>query len=256
MKQNRLYSFIIKSDFGMFKKPDINDKIFITYNIIPRTYVLGILGAIMGYKGHAQNVDSSKMPEYYEKLKDIRMAIAPKADNCGILRKEFIIYNNTVNGSISNINEQTLIEPKFEIFLELDEIKHKILIERLESNQSEYLAYMGKNEFSLYWDSFHTHKKFEQICEKEKFKVETIIPKDEKFILKNSGYKERTTNYFYLFERLPLDWNISPRQYKYQDFLYTNSVFKSSKMFKTINELGELYECDKGVICLLKASMN
>ena len=76
------------------------------------------------------------------------------------------------------------------------------------------------------------------------------FPKDEKFVLKNSGYKELTTNYFYLFERLPIDWSDNPRQYKYQDFLYTNAIFKSTDSFKLIENIGELIESDKGVICL------
>ena len=91
---------------------------------------------------------------------------------------------------------------------------------------------------------------FEKVEQKEQFHVLTIIPKDENFVLKNSGHKERTTNYFYLFERLPIDWSDNPRQYKYQDFLYTNALFKSTYSFKSIQHIGELIESDKGVICL------
>ena len=118
MKQ--LVSFTIKAEFGMFKKPDINDKIFVSYNMIHKPYLLGIFGAIMGYAGHNQNQDRSKMPEYYEKLKDIKVAIAPSSENGGIFKKEFIIFNNTTNGSIANITEQTLINPTYRIYLELD----------------------------------------------------------------------------------------------------------------------------------------
>jgi len=248
----KLISFTIKSDFGMFKKPDINDKIFITYNIIPKTYILGVLGAIMGYEGYAQNRNKAKMPEFYEKLKDIRVAIAPSDKNGGIYKKEFILFNNTCNGETKNITEQTLVSPAYEIYLELDETnqEHFELIARLENKKAEFLPYMGKNEFSLWWDNFHKHKTFEKVEQKEQFQVLTIIPKDENFVLKNSGYKERTTNYFYLFERLPIDWTEKPRQYKYQDFLYTNAVFKSSESLKSIDSIGELFESDKGIICL------
>jgi len=244
----KLISFTIKADFGMFKKPDINDKIFITYNIIPKTYLLGMLGAIMGYEGYAQNRDKTKMPEFYEKLKGIRVAIAPSDRNGGIYKKEFILFNNTCNGETKNITEQTLVNPAYDIYIEIDE-NHE-LIKKLEAKQAEFLPYMGKNEFSLWWDDFHEHTIFEKVEQKEQFRVLTIIPKDEKFVLKNSGYREKTTNYFYLFERLPIDWSDNPRQYKYQDFLYTNAVFKSTENFKSIQHLGELFESDKGVICL------
>lgn len=244
----KLISFTIKADFGMFKKPDINDKIFITYNIIPKTYILGMLGAIMGYDGYAQSEDTSKMPEFYEKLHNLKIGIAPSDRNGGIHKKEFILFNNTTNGETKNITEQTLVNPAYDIYLEIDE-GHE-LIERLKSNQAEYLPYMGKNEFSLWWDNFHEHEKFEPVTQKEKFQILTIIPKDENFVLKNSGYQERTTNYFYLFERLPIDWSSNPRQYKYQKFLYTNAIFKSTENLHSIQHLGNLYESDNGVICL------
>jgi len=239
-----LISFTIKAEFGMFKKPDINDKIFISYNMIHKPYLLGILGAIMGYGGHNQNKDKSKMPEYYEKLKDIRVAIAPSSENGGIFKKEFIIFNNTTNGTIANITEQTLVNPAYRIYLELDDIKDKELISSLRENRAVYPPYMGKNEFSLWWDNFSVHDKFEKIESKENFEVKTIIKKDENFVLKNSGYKERTTSYFYLFERLPIRFDEQLKQYKYSDFLYTNNVFKSTK------QLQNLHECDEGVICL------
>jgi len=242
----KLVSFIIKSEFGMFKKPDINDKIFITYNMIHKPYILGILGAIMGYEGHSQNLDKTKMPQYYENLKDIRIAISPSSANGGIFKKEFIIFNNTTNGAISNITEQTLVKPAYRIYLELDDenSEHKKLIDNLKNNEAIYPPYMGKNEFSLWWDNFHIHSKFEKIENVEKFQVKSIIKKPENFVLKNSGYKERTTNYFYLFERLPIGFDEYLKQYIYHEFLYTNAIFKSD------NNLENLYECDEGVICL------
>jgi len=242
MKQ--LVSFTIKAEFGMFKKPDINDKIFVSYNMIHKPYLLGILGAIMGYGGHSQNQDKSKMSEYYEKLKDIRVAIAPSDKNGGIFKKEFIIFNNTTNGSIANITEQTLVNPAYKIYLEVDDENDKELICKLEKNEAIFQPYMGKNEFSLWWDDFKVHDKFKEIESKERFEVKTIIKKPENFVLKNSGYKERTTNYFYLFERLPIGFDEQLKQYVYHEFLYTNTIFKNN------NSLNSLYECDEGVICL------
>jgi len=146
------------------------------------------------------------------------------------------LFNNTCNGETKNITEQTLVNPAYDIYVEIDE-EHE-LVKRLEAKQAEFLPYMGKNEFSLWWDDFHEHTVFEKVEQKEQFQVLTI------------GYKERTTNYFYLFERLPIDWSERPRQYKYQDFLYTNAVFKSTESFESLKDIGELIESDKGIICL------
>ena len=238
----RLVSFTIKAEFGMFKKPDINDKIFISYNMIHKPYLMGILGAIMGYAGHNQNQDKTQMPEYYQKLKNLKVGISPSNEYGGILKKEFILFNNTINGTTANIREQTLINPAYRIYLELDEDDK--LIERLKKNEAIYPPYMGKNEFTLWWDDFKIHNKYEKVMSKKKFEVKTIIKKSENFILKNSGYKERTTNYFYLFERLPIGFDEQLKQYVYDDFMYTNSIFK------TDNNLENLYESDEGVICL------
>jgi len=241
----KLISFTIKADFGMFKKPDINDKIFVSYNMIHKPYLLGILGAIMGYAGHNQNNDKSKMPEYYEKLKDIRVAIAPSSENGGIFKKEFIIFNNTTNGSIANITEQTLVNPAYRIYLELDDIKHKELIDSLKNNKAVYPPYMGKNEFSLWWDNFRVYNRVEEVNSKRKeFEIISIIKRDKDFEIKGTGYKERTANYFYLFERLPIGFDEQLKQYKYYDFIYTNAIFKNKSSLKN------LYECDEGVICL------
>ena len=240
----KLISFTINSEFGMFKKPDINDKIFVSYNMLHKPYLLGILGAIMGYAGHNQNQDKSKMPQYYEKLKNIKVAISPSNKNGGIFKKEFIIFNNTTNGSIANITEQTLVNPAYRIYLELDDEQNKELIHKLKKNEAIFNPYMGKNEFSLWWNDFKVHKRFEKVESKKKFEVKTIIKKPEKFVLKNSGYKERTTNYFYLFERLPIGFDEQLKQYLYHEFLYTNAVFKSN------STLENLYESDEGVICL------
>ncbi len=238
----RLVSFTIKAELGMFKKPDINDKIFISYNMIHKPYLMGILGAIMGYAGHNQNQDKTQMPEYYQKLKNLKVGISPSNEHGGIFKKEFILFNNTINGTTANIREQTLINPAYRIYLELDE--DDTLIERLKKNEAIYPPYMGKNEFTLWWDDFKIHNKYEKVMSKKKFEVKTIIKKSENFILKNSGYKERTTNYFYLFERLPIGFDEQLKQYVYEDFMYTNSIFK------TDNNLENLYESDEGVICL------
>ena len=60
-----LVSIDIKSDFGFLKKPDTNDPIYLTFNMLHKPCLLGILGAIVGEKGF-QNY--GVMPEYYQKL--------------------------------------------------------------------------------------------------------------------------------------------------------------------------------------------
>jgi CRISPR-associated protein Cas5h len=70
----KLVSINIKSDFGFLKKPDTNDPIYLTFNMLHKPSLLGILGAIIGEKGFQKH---GEMPEYYRKLKGLKVSIAP-----------------------------------------------------------------------------------------------------------------------------------------------------------------------------------
>ena len=85
----KLISFIIKADKGFLKKPDINDGIYLTYNMLHKPAILGILGAIIGLEGYKQN---GVLPEYYLKLKDIPIGIKPMGDEKGNFQKTLISY--------------------------------------------------------------------------------------------------------------------------------------------------------------------
>ena len=91
---NKIISFNIQSDFGMFKKPDVNN-VYFTFNIVPKPTLLGILGAIIGLKGYSQMKKDDEFPEFYKKLQDLYIGIIPYG-NKGVFQKRLIKYNNTV----------------------------------------------------------------------------------------------------------------------------------------------------------------
>ena len=70
----KIISFDLNAEFGFFKKPDINDGIYLTYNMLHKPALLGIIGAIIGLKGYERN---GVLPEYYNKLKHIKVGIQP-----------------------------------------------------------------------------------------------------------------------------------------------------------------------------------
>ena len=65
MNNQRLISFDIQADFGFFKKPDYNDGVLLTYNMLHKPALLGILGAIIGLRGYQKK---GEWPEYYQRL--------------------------------------------------------------------------------------------------------------------------------------------------------------------------------------------
>lgn len=71
MNNQRLISFDIQADFGFFKKPDYNDGVLLTYNMLHKPALLGILGTIIGLRGYrkkenGRNITSGWLPSRWE----------------------------------------------------------------------------------------------------------------------------------------------------------------------------------------------
>ena len=76
--------------------------------------------------------------------------------------------------------EQTLVKPSFRIFLLLKNqgIENR-LYNALQNQKAEYLPYLGKNDFSLWWTNFKEYQ-FKEFDFKENFKIDSIFMKKEK----------------------------------------------------------------------------
>jgi CRISPR-associated protein Cas5h len=92
MANQKLISFDLIAEFGFFKKPDIND-IYLTYNMLHKPALLGILGAIIGLHGYQRN---GELPEYYKELNHLKLGIQPLNSDKGNFPKDMIKYNNCV----------------------------------------------------------------------------------------------------------------------------------------------------------------
>lgn len=257
-KIDKLISFEINSDFGMFKKPDVNTPIYFTYNIIPKPTILGILGAIIGLGGYTQVKNDLGFPEFYEKLKYLPISVVPLTSK-GVFQKKIIKYNNTVgyankDGGTLNISEQTLINPKYKIYLALNlsNKEHSFLYDYIMSKpiRYEYIPYMGKNEFKLDISDSKEEKftyDFDDI-----FSINSLFTNNDKFPIKlNEAERDpfdmtMSEVYFYYYERLPNEFD-ELNQYMYEDFCFTNAKFdKNSEFLKKLN----LIRTSENVICL------
>lgn len=250
----KLISFTIKAERGFFKKPDINEGIYLTFNMVHKPALLGILGAIIGLEGYKEN---EKLPEYYTELKDIPIGIKPVGDENGNFQKTVISYNNTTGmaseetGGNLIITEQTLIKPAYKIYLllDLDNENQNKLCEYIKCQQAEYLPYMGKNDYSLWWDKNEVEEySFEHIEEtKEAFIISVIFiknnttvkeVKDDEKDFDLFDFSNLESNQFVSFERLPVSLNDKLFQYDYADFAYTNFKLKANAK---VNNLYKLY---------------
>jgi len=242
MKQ--LISFDIKADFGFLKKPDTNEPMYLTFNMIHKPFVLGLLGAILGEPGFQKN---EVLPDYYLKLKDTPIGIKPLDDEKGNFQKTVIKYNNGVGyashetGGNLIISEQTLVKPSYRIYLLTD---NQELVRRIQNYEAEFLPYLGKNDFSLWWENVQVHD-YVEFEPQESFKVSSLFikkttVKDGKEENDNLDFWEMDflNGEFMYFERLPTGYDEELFQYKYQHFVLT--TFKLKKDYKIDN----LYQLD------------
>lgn len=253
----KLISFDLQANFGFLKKPDTNEPIYITYNMLHKPALLGIMGAIAGLKGFKVMLETGRkkkriyIPEYYEVFKNVKVGIQPLKSENGNYMKTVIRYNNSVGyaskeqGGNLLIDEQTLIKPSYRCFLLLNmnnEMEAKLL-NNIENNEAEYLPYLGKNDFSVWWDNFQEYD-LKSWDFSEYYKISTLVKKTEALangIVEAMGRAERgqTRAQFTFFERLPVGYRIDLMQYELADFAFSNAVL--DKEYK----LNDLYQITK-----------
>lgn len=255
---NRLISIDLKADFGFLKKPDTNEPVYLTFNMLHKPALLGIFGAILGISGYKTFLDLKQkirgyLPEFYLKLKDVPVGIQPfkgEAPATASFDKMVIQYNNGVGfaskeqGGNLIIMEQTLVKPSFRIFLLLKNqgIENR-LYNALQNQKAEYLPYLGKNDFSLWWTNFKEYQ-FQEFDFKKNFKIDSIFMKEEKTLKENKSIsfsdllnsKERI---YMMFERLPIGYNENLFQYDYKSFSYTNAKFSSDFQLPNLYQLND-----------------
>lgn len=241
----KLISINLFADFGMLKKPDTNEPVYLTFNILHKPALLGILGAIIGEAGFKEK---GKLPDYYINLKDLKVGIQPLKHENGNFQKTTIAYNNTTGmaskeqGGNLIITEQTLVAPAFRCYflLDLDNKLHHQIDKNLSNYYAEYLPYLGKNEFSVWWEDYKEYKEFEELKADGSFKINSIyikdVPvKDGKDIQPFNPVFELEGNTFSYFEHLPIGYNEELLQYEYRNFAFTNWSLKAS--YKLDNRL-------------------
>lgn len=229
----KLISIDLKADLGFLKKPDINDGIYLTYNMLHKPVLLGILGAVVGLEGYQAR---GKLPEYYEQLKHLRVGIQPLNARKGNFLKTVVQYSNGVGyasqelGGNLIVREQILIKPAFCCFLELDDgpaLERKLLAS-LQNSEADFVPYLGKNEFSLWWENYSEYD-YEPFHFDKDFEISTIFMKSDEAL--KEMVKKRIISVFAMgagepqfmsFEELPIGFHEQLLQYEKRQFVFTN----------------------------------
>lgn len=226
-----VFTVNLKGEMALFKKNDANDIVHISYNFIHKPVILGILGAIVGYSGYAKSGEN-KMPEYYEKLKKLKISILPHYKDP--LKKVINYFNNATGlaskekGGIWQIKEQVLIgnpEIKYTIFILNDNTREANSIKyNLENGHSEYPIYFGKNEFFAHYEDY---KEYEATpMQKGEYEIQSLVRKGE-----NDEFVKFKNFTFDDFDPFDINTNTGNTIYEYLPYDFDENGFYKKDLF-------------------------
>lgn len=225
--------FVLSGDTAFFKVPVVNSVCYFTYGNIHKPALLGMLGAILGYKGYGYKFE--EFPEYYEKLKDLKISIVPNSPN-GYFNKKIQIFNNSVGyaskeqGGNLIVKEQWLEKPSWTIYIMIDDEESKKLADMIINHQCVYFPYLGKNDHPATIE--HARCVEMKISEKDNVVVQSLS------LSEKLNFDEDEMNFKYE-EYLPLTLDLETNQHELKKFLLTDAPIEEA--FTEIYEEGENY---------------
>ncbi|MEG0528805.1 MAG: type I-B CRISPR-associated protein Cas5b [Bacilli bacterium] len=227
----RALKFELSGKTAFFKQPDVNTYCYYTYNCIHKIALLGIFGAILGYKGYNQQKKEDLFPEFYHQLIDFKIAICPLNAN-GYIPKKVQTFNNSVGyaskeeGGNLIVKEQWLENPKWNIVFLIENAVSEELAERLLQRRFVFIPYLGKNDpYALIENVIITET--EPIDLEEKLKVSSLFPKKKGSIVENKGTRAirlKSEVEWKYEERLPVELDEVCNQYRTETMVFTNKM--------------------------------
>lgn len=229
--------FRLEGKTAFFKNPEVNTYLYITYGQIHKVALLGIFGAILGYGGYAQMKEEDSYPEFYEKLKDIKIGIVPNNQK-GIIDKKIQKFNNSVGyasqekGGNLIITEQWLENPSWDIYVLLDNEEALKIYEALKNRSYTYVPYLGKNDHIADISNVEIISNISNV--KDANKINSLFKKcDYEIVVEEfeDEFDEEITEseelkYKYE-EKLPIKPREDTNGYILENLVYTNNLLKN-----------------------------
>ena len=228
--------FTLSGRTAFFKNPQVNISTeYFTFSQIPKTNILGICGAIMGYNGYNNGLQDDGYTEYYSKLKDLKFAIVPYMDKRGFKKSQHCFTDSTCLNSKDGvwIEKQIWLENvKWNIYILLDNEEAKTLADRIINHKHRYHIYLGKNDH------------FAQISNEEIIELEPLdneeVTEIHSLVEQDKIKTMRTTHTTSYIEYLPVALEKYTGRYIYKKIMTTNSKIKViDKDLKVYNDDNE-----------------
>lgn len=239
-------SFELSGEFALFKNHEVNQQAYFTFSHIHKVALFGILGSVAGYSGYAQQGDA-EYPEFYERLKDVKVSIVPLARDVYFSKKIQKTNNHVgfaskeVGGNLI-ISEQLLEQPKWRVFVCVDE-NTSGLVKIFLNGESKYVPYLGKNDHPARIDNV----KLMELCKVDNARsISSLFVKSEGFEFSRRGtvdFLGSSKRYFYE-EFLPI--GLTPRLNHY----VMDKVMATNLKIDCVGDL-EVFEADEFNIVFL-----
>lgn len=150
-KFDNIIEMDIWSSFGCFTKPFSNTGGLLTYLIPPKTSIIGMIAAILGYEfDDFKELKDGTRKYKIEDLYDIKVSIQPLFD----LKVKRVTFNSHYGNEpyMLNVHQDVLINPFYKLYISFPdhlENEEKIFLSSISNNETVYNLYMGRNEFFM-----------------------------------------------------------------------------------------------------------
>lgn len=234
-----ILKFNLSGKTAFFRSNEVNEgDLQFTYGHIHKIALMGMLGAILGLDGHMMGYlklkDKYVHPEFYIKLKDIKISIVPKVGKGYFRRKKHNMVNtagyaNEAGKKAATLmyTEQWIEDVDWDIYINLESLKDIELRERLKdyllNNKSKFITYLGKtNHIAIIKNVELLQKK---IINGNKININSLFLSDSASKVKNKGFGNSSLNEFIYKEILPVNYTNNKALYISKSFTFSNAKF-------------------------------
>ncbi|MFL0194942.1 type I-B CRISPR-associated protein Cas5b [Clostridium sp. WILCCON 0269] len=228
--------FKLSGKTAFFKKPDVNTYYYFTYGNVHKIALLGIIGSVLGlhgYNSQSRDFKNNIYPEFYDKLKDLKVAVV-MLNHRGYITKKIQTFNNSVGyasleaGGNLVVKEQWLQDPKWMVYVKVDGITEKFA-DMLVHRKAIFLPYLGKNDHfaditevkEINLSRVEDYDKIHSLFKTKYFQVEKYPDDEDDIPWKYTEY-------------LPVELDEKLNQYKFEHFTGTNMNIESTSQGENV----------------------
>lgn len=232
--------FTLSGKNACFRKPEMNSYCYFTYGNIHKVALLGMFGALLGYGGYTRMQGFAKkkrkemltqsFPEFYERLKDLKISILPSKEGKGQISKKIQTFNNSVGyasrelGGNLIVKEQWLENPSWEICVLIDSEEAEKVKDAVCNHRCVYYPYLGKNDHPADLTHIRIEKAVEAVFDLGR--LDCLAPKED-VLTADLDYDEKEElgafSSFKYEEALPYGMDEWTNHYLMRTYIYTDA---------------------------------